>query len=89
MPVTPRGGIPDRRKRAVARSSTQRLCSCARMASNGAHGARRPSNRTALAHNKDLIALAIFGPPIWARTRDLRIDRQPLPQIARPGASPD
>ena len=77
VPVTLRGSIPDRRNRAVACSSTQRLCCRARMASNGAYGLRRASTRTALARNKDLLALAIFGSPTWARTRDLRIDGQP------------
>ena len=89
MPVTLRGGIPDRRNRAVASGSTQRPRCPARMASNGTRLLRRPLTRNALPYYKDLIALAIFGPPTRARTRALRIDGQPPPQIAHPGATPD
>ena len=89
MPVALRGGVPDRRNRAVASGSTQRPRCPARMASNRTRLPRRPSTRNALPYYKDLIALAIFGSPTWARTRALRIDRQPPPQIAHPGASPD
>ena len=87
--MTLRGGIPDRRNRAVASGSTQRPRCPARMASNRTRLPRRPSTRNALPYYKDLIALAIFGSPTWARTRALRIDGQPQPQIAHPGATPD
>ena len=59
------------------------------MASNGTRLLRRPSTRNALPYYKDLIALAIFGPPTWVRTRVLRMDGQSPPKIARPGATPD
>ena len=89
MPVTLRGGIPDRRNRAVASGSTQRPRCPARMASNGTRLLRRPLTRNALPYYKDLIALAIFGSPTWVRTRALRMDGQSPPKIAHPGGAPD
>ena len=46
-------------------------------------------NEKCLALLQDLIALAIFGSPTWARTRALRLDGQSPPKIARPGGAPD